>query len=326
VTVEFIPFGVEHLDAAAAILAERQRRYRDLEPWIPEKYGEMAEARGLIERALRAGSGVAALRQGRVTGFLFGVHAVEAMERVAIVLPHGAAIAPGEAAELYRELYAAAAEGWLRNGYFVHYAHVASFDADALGAWASLGFGRYSVYNWRDLSPVTGPAAEIRIRRVFGDSLDEAQGVRARLRRYNATSPILHPLIPLVGPALDRYLASERALMEDPKNLHLLAFNQDEPVGLMTFTPPEPDYLLTPDDAVYLHIAFVDDDARAGGVGAALVNRGLEWAREQGYDLCTVGYFAPNILGARFWQSKGFKPIGYTLERRIDERIAWARG
>jgi hypothetical protein len=48
--------------------------------------------------------------------------------------------------------------------------------------------------------------------------------------------------------------------------------------------------------------------------------------REQGYELCTVGYYAPNLLGARFWQSKGFKPLGYTLERRIDPRIAWARG
>jgi GNAT superfamily N-acetyltransferase len=223
-------------------------------------------------------------------------------------------------------MYEVAAREWVRNGYFVHYIHVAACDAAAVRAWFSLGFGQYSVYNWRDLDPVSGPEAEIVIRRVGPEALEDEEALRNDLRRYNASSPMFHPIVWRIGDEAKQTLDSERAAMADERNAYFIAYQDGQPRGLMVFTPPAPDYILTPERAGYLHIAFVDESARSGGIGAALVNRGLAWVREQGYEVCTVGYFAPNLLGARFWQGKGFKPLGYCLERRIDDRIPWANG
>jgi GNAT superfamily N-acetyltransferase len=192
-------------------------------------------------------------------------------------------------------------------------------------AWYSLGFGCYSVYNWHELSPVPGPEAEITIRRVGAGAIDDEEGLRHGLRRYNATSPILHAFVRPGAEERRRLRAAEEGLMARSQHAYFIAYQRERPVGLMILTPPQPHYILTPDGSVYLHIAFVDEAARASGVGAAMVNHGFEWAREQDYTLCTVGYFSPNLLGARFWQGKGFKPLSLCLERRIDARIAWAR-
>jgi GNAT superfamily N-acetyltransferase len=323
--LEIEPFGREHWAEAAVVLARAHAADRAREPMLPARYEDPEAAYGLVERTCGPAVGVVASRGGRVVGYLAASFSNDTMENVAEVSTTMAAVLPSEGAETWRWMYAAAATQWLERGCFVHYVQVPSTDDVAVGAWFSLGFGQYSVFNWRAASPVRGPEAEVVIRQVGVEAFEEVWALRAGLRRYNATSPILHPRIERLGPAAERARETTRASMADSRNAYFVARHEGQPAGLMIFTPPAPDDRLTPDRSVYLWIAFVDEAARAGGVGATMVNRGLAWAREQGYEVCTVGYFSPNLLGARFWQRKGFMPLGYTLERRIDPRIAWAK-
>ncbi len=324
--LEIVGFERGHLDEAVHLFALRHRANRETEALLPPAYAEPDAARALLEKEVAGHqSGVAALRDGRLAGYLIGNLGSDFMEYVVSVDPQGMAIGPDEDSELIREMYAAAAERWVGNGYLEHLFYVATADAQATAALFSLGFGLYGAYNQRDLTPLAGQAAGIEIRRLGPERLDDVETLRNGLRRYNASSPIFHPLIWRIGDDLERTRAAERAGMADERHAYFIAYEGERPVGLMIFTPP-PDYALTPEGAVYLHIAYVDEGARTGGIGTALVNRGLEWAREQGYKLCTLSYYAPNLLGARYWQAKGFRPLSYALERRIDERIGWANG
>jgi GNAT superfamily N-acetyltransferase len=96
----------------------------------------------------------------------------------------------------------------------------------------------------------------------------------------------------------------------------------------MLFVPgrSEAEDLLTPEDSVYVRIAYIEEAARATGPGTQLLTRGMAWAREQDYRHCTLNFFAGNLIGARFWLRRGFRPLSLRLERRIDERISWAEG
>jgi GNAT superfamily N-acetyltransferase len=339
-SLEVVPFGPEHLADAASLLATSHTRHRTIEPALPIAYEDSVRAleilksappveRGAVPGADAAASpaaGVAALRDGRLAGYLVAQLAVDFYEREAVVLPQGSAVAEGEGTELYRDMYAEASRWWVQNGYFVHYVHHGTCDERARHAWFSLGFGLYSVYNHRDISPLAGREAEVVIRKVGAERLQDEEALRTGLRRYNASSPILHSYIPRLGGDGHRIVEAERAAMGDPAHAYFIAYEGEKPAGLMIFTPPQPGYMLTPEGAGYLHIAYVDESAREGGIGTALVNRGLAWMRDQGYTSCTLGYYSPNLLGARFWQSNGFRPIGYCLERRIEDRIAWAQG
>jgi GNAT superfamily N-acetyltransferase len=117
----------------------------------------------------------------------------------------------------------------------------------------------------------------------------------------------------------------QRGLLDDPANAHWVAYENGKAVGMNTFMPPGwLDPMTVPDKTIYLFQGIVTEDARAGGVGTAILSRGAAWAREQGFDYIALHFATPNVSGARFWQSSGFKPVEYGMRRRIDERIAWA--
>src|SRR5438874_2709184 len=72
--MHIVPFTTAHLDAAAALLAARHRRDRVLCPELPQRYEDPAEMRPLLAAALEAPrtTGVVALRNGRLAGYLIG--------------------------------------------------------------------------------------------------------------------------------------------------------------------------------------------------------------------------------------------------------------
>jgi len=64
--------------------------------------------------------------------------------------------------------------------------------------------------------------------------------------------------------------------------------------------------------------------ARLAGVGTTILTHAFRWAAEAGYEHCTVGWASANLMSSRFWPSRGFEPMFYRLERRIDHNIGWA--
>ena len=81
----------------------------------------------------------------------------------------------------------------------------------------------------------------------------------------------------------------------------------------------------TSERAAYLFHGVVDPDLRGGGVGSALLERSLDWARESGHDSITLHYASMNPVASPFWESRGFEAIAYSAGRHIDARVAWAR-
>ena len=115
-TPEVVPFGDEHLEDAAALLAARHARHRQAEPLLSERYEDPAAARAEIELAWRAdgASGAAALRDGRLAGYLIGApRAAKEWGENVWVEAAGHAV---ERAEDVRDLYAARRRALGRGG------------------------------------------------------------------------------------------------------------------------------------------------------------------------------------------------------------------
>lgn len=69
--------------------------------------------------------------------------------------------------------------------------------------------------------------------------------------------------------------------------------------GFLTIEPVE-------DDIVELTRFYVDPSTRGGGIGAALFDAGLAWARDHGARSMLVNVFADNHGGRRFYERAGF--------------------
>jgi GNAT superfamily N-acetyltransferase len=292
---------------------------------LPAKYTAVEATKPLIEALLPRADGVVAVEDGRVVGYLLGHTDLDWGGRARLVPFEGHAVDHADAVEVYREMYSAASPAWNEKGYFQHTINVPAGDEAASAAFFSLGFGQMLAFGLRDLTPLEGVSKEVRVEPAGPDQIPEVRRLMVGLGQYNSRSPLYRPFVPQTDTEWARRPTVLKQ-MADENCSYWLAYDGDRAVGVMIFTPPDPtEVMVTPDDGVYLWIAYVEPDARIGGVGKALVDNGLAWARSRGLGHCTVGWFTTNMYGARFWTGRGYTPVMHRLERRIDERIVWAK-
>jgi GNAT superfamily N-acetyltransferase len=292
---------------------------------LPANYASVEGTKPLIEALLPRSEGVVATEGGRVVGYLLAHADLDWGGRARLVPMDGHAVDHAEAVEVYREMYTAASPSWNERGFFQHTVNIPAGDEAAEKAFFSLGFGQMLAFGLRDVAPLEAAPSTVRVERAGPEQIEDVRRLMVSLGQYNSKPPLYRPFVAQTdtewarGPTVLRQMADEACS-------YWLAYDGNEPVGVMIFTPSDPtELMVSPDDAVYLWIAYVQPNVRMGGVGKALVENGLAWARSRAYGHCTVGWFTTNMYGSRFWTGRGYQPVMYRLERRIDERIAWAR-
>ncbi len=339
--LQIIAFGDERLDEAAQLLAARWRADREHAPMLPARFAEPTAARGAVEVTWHAAGaqGVVAFADGRMAGYLIGAPQIDTrIGRTASVELAGHALAPGQDADLYRDLYAALSPDWLAMGLFTHHITLPVADIHALAAWFQLTFGAEKAFGLRALTDADLTTAArammdgesddepLIIRRATLDDLEAIVAVADAVPRYQAGPPIYAPFPPeeMRAPELR---ADFTELLTDPKIALWLAWHGERVVGYQLYIPEAADDAnpLVPERCVELAVGATLPGERGHGVGRALTARGLAWARSEGYDVCLTDWRTANLLSSRFWPRQGFRPTVYRLARRIDERIAWAR-
>jgi len=330
------PFDrVRHLEDAAWLLSERHRRDRARDARLPVIFEAPDPCRPLVEQALAAPGayGVFASADGKPAGF--GIMSVQLFapthflsgffpQRGASFSHSAHATADGREYDVYREMYAALGEHFVAAGYFDHSVNLSAGDHATQEAFTSLGFGRTMACAVRAVEPVGRPPAQsVELHQAVAEDESVIFDLNYELMLHHARSPIFQPMVRETDESSHEM---QRGLLTDPDtNAHWVAYENGRPVGMNTFMQPSFLSPMTlPDRTVYLFQGVVVPGARAGGVGSAILSRGVEWAREKGYDQIALHFATANVPGAKFWQSSGFLPVEYGMRRHIDERIAWA--
>ncbi|MEX2246161.1 MAG: GNAT family N-acetyltransferase [Dehalococcoidia bacterium] len=334
--ISITPFDRQrHLEAACELLGERHRRDRARQPFLPAAFEKAEACRPQIESAFENAGwyGVAAEADGRMAGYaIMTTQLIAPTHFLASFFPPRGASLPfaahatreGMEYDVYREMYAALADHFVRKGFFDHSVNVPATDVAAREAFSSLGFGRTMCCAVRDVSPVGRGAAKVELHAAGGEDAEVIFGLNEELIIHHARSPIFNPWVRESDAGSHEF---QRNLLNDAAtNAHWVAYEDGRAIGMNTFMAPFFLSALTVPDkrAVYLFQGVVSEQARAGGVGSALLEKGVEWAREQGYEHIALHFATPNVSGAKFWQSSGFEPVEYGMRRRIDERIAWS--
>lgn len=332
--VRITPLEAKHLDAAAALLADRHRRDRGRDPRLPAAFEDAGRCRAQVERAANAdgAAGVLAEIDGVPAGF--AVMTPQLVAETSFLAqffpPRGASLSfaahaarDGDEYDVYREMYAALADEFVRRGFFEHMISVPAKDAAAIEAFVSLGFGTTSACAVRGVEPVERAGASIEVHQASAEDFDVITALRDELTLHHTRPPIFSPWLTEADEAARTIV---RGLLQDPAaNAHWIGYRDGKALGMNTFMPPSflaP--LELPDNTIYLFLGVVAEEARLAGVGSAILARSVDWAREQGYAHIALHFATPNLSGAKFWQSSGFVPVEYGMRRTIDPRIAWA--
>ncbi len=332
------PFEASDIETASELLAARQMADRALvtalDPGLEDAEVCATHLVEPIARSRRA-EGVAALRNGRIVGFLFGERMTFAPTEFpsmfiaphSISIPvHGHAVERGEdVSAVYRAMYGYLAAGWTRRGFFIHQSHIFAADAELQEAWVALGFGRMTTAAIRATEPVTGTLdASIEVHRASAEDLEVVMALADTLFKFHSTSPIFWPFLNEPQAAARE---AQRALLDDPRSGYFIAYRDGRPIAMQTYNVPGFTPAIVPRQGnVYLFEGVVEPDVRGGGIGTRLLAEGMAWARQQGHQWCTLHFASANPSGGPFWLGHGFRPVEYTMVRHIDERVAWANG
>lgn len=323
------PFTRDHLSTAAELLATRHCAHRATQPLLPALFEEPAAALKAIEAIWNKPevSGVAALIDGKLAAYLLGTtHDDSLRGRHAWVLLAGHAVAEGQDAELYREMYAVLAQRWVDEGHFYHLAQIPASDAAALDAWFRLTFAHEQVYALMEVRPVERPAipAGVGVRRAGPDDLELILSNADWIGRHLTRAPVFGICLP---EAKIGWREGWTASLSDERAILWLAFQEGRLLSYFGFdqAPATETDLLIPEACAFLAVAATHPEARGQGLGRLLFALGLAEVYETGYQVRETDWRMANLEASRVWPRYGFRPVMYRLSRRIDPRIAWAR-
>jgi ribosomal protein S18 acetylase RimI-like enzyme len=317
--LEIVPFADEHLEGAAALLASRHAAHRRAEHCLPERYEDPAAAGDEVTAAWGEpdASGAAALRDGRLTGFLLGAPGDRAVwgENVWV---HAADHAV-ESAEDVRDLYALAAERWVEEGRPRHYALVPATDPELVDAWFRLGFGQQQAHAVQELGPTEVPDG-FELREPTEDDIEALIEVEIDLAlpRVQRASPVFSQFD---LPTADLIREEWRKTLAGDEERILIGWLDGRPVACWSVCDAAISRhyrgLMLPERASYLAFAATVPEARGSGIGVALTAACLAAEHERGYAAMATDWRVTNLLASRFWPRRGFRPMFFRLYRSI---------
>ncbi len=290
--VEIRPFSEEHLDAAAALLAERHGRHLAAEPLL---------ARDVDYRAQLAGKeGLVALRDGDVRAYLLG----QTTDDDAFVDFAGCAAADPE---LLRDLYAALAPSWERDR---HRVYVPASDSHLLDAWFRLAFGLQFTLAVREPDPGSGDG----VRPGWPGDLDAVVALEHAFTQHLRESPSFSGRQPQTDEELR---ADWDDTWDDERFIHFVVERGGRVVGHALLYRREPGDLRIPPNSIDLALVVTLPEIRGTGAGSALMAHALGWAHEHGFDAVTIDWRVVNLLADRFFRARGFRPTFVRLYRHV---------
>ena len=254
--MDIVAFTDEHLDGAAALLAERHARHREAEPALPDT----VDFREQIERELVDGDGVAALADGELVGYLVG------RRRQDQVGPHVWSYIAGHAVrepEVARDLYAAAAARWVEAGLRRHFVYVPAL-SELVDPWFRLSFGASAALAVRE----TAPAEPFEVGVAIRESSPDDTWAALLLERHMVESMLPSPSFSYHAPDDEVTAAEEWAetWVETDTYRHFVAERGGRIVGhVLLYRRPHD--LRVPADSIDLAAASTEPSERGTGVG-----------------------------------------------------------
>lgn len=325
-----LPLEKQHLDDAAALWIARYNLERRALPGLAEAALHPRRVADVLAQALAHPEtrGLGAFQGGQLLGFLLGEPSFVAPTSAEAIWsrPRAARIryawnaAPGRES-LLPELYGALAARWVARGIFAHYALVPA-QRESLEAFSWVGFGVDVVRALREVAPIPRVALrpDIDLKQVGPEALDDLLVMADEMDQHLAASPSFSPYLPETRSGFRQLYAR---LLGEPGTALFFALQQERPVGFALLHPASPQDAELGPECAYLHRCFASPSMRGTGVGLALVDRVMGYARLKGYTRCALSWRPSNLLADRFWRRCGFIPYQLRMLRVVDERANW---
>lgn len=311
-----------------ALFRDAYLRARRANPLVPPLTREhQARLRGRVERAFAHG-GVVAWRGASLAGYMVAGPPFEMRGLVASLVPeYGHAAGPTPDDRLHGELYAAMAERLVQDGVHLHLIGHFAHDGTTRANLFELGFGGLVAERLRDLTdvPVASPAGTEdgalrgRIERMPDETpWDSLAPLATEHAAYYRGSPIFV--------AKDEALGAAAADLEEHRRVGDALFvyreGREDVAYLVAGACPgtSEGRLLAGTRTAQIRAAYAAPAMRRHGIGSALLQRAVTWARAEGFERMFVEHETANLEGGPFWR-RHFTPFLEFSMRYVDRTL-----
>lgn len=328
--IEYISFAESMIPEAGKLLADRHARNRKVLPLLPIRFEDPQVATKAVQALWQKKwkNGYAAFCDGRLIAYLIGEIMATDWGRSGYVYLPGYALVDYESPAIMQDLYALVGDEWVKKGCFNHYLYISVADKNILDAFFDVGFGKERVDALLDLTGADFPDVEeptgITVRKAGAGDNTHTGSHSNIIFRALSKAPYWHPTVP---ENWDDLKEGWSELADDKEWSVWLAMEKEESLGMIGFRPEEESdaQMLASPKTIYLSVAATKPQARGRGINTVLSWRGLEQARQDGYEICYTNWISPNLLASRFWPRFGFQDVAYRVAKKISPMIAWAR-
>jgi GNAT superfamily N-acetyltransferase len=309
-------FKSEHIERAYELFIENYKHEQNHVPLLPAKILNESE---LIIDAIRSRAGnpgTVILHNDKLISFMLTWDYFEFKGQKNAIVPeycHGSI--DTDKKKLYQLMYMNLASQWIKDGVHLHCIGHLAHDHDLRDILNMLGFGAILAERVRDLSPIKCPVSIDIVHETDKAKLIELQQEHMR---YYPESPIF-----ILKEADKDSVSAE--LEEHEKNNDAFLIYYDNNIPVACFIVGESALmgegrLLKKTNTAQIKSAFIKPEYRGKGIGVALLNETVKWARENCYERLFVEHETANYFGGNFWW-KYFESYLYFSMRYIDNRI-----
>jgi GNAT superfamily N-acetyltransferase len=246
-----------------------------------------------------------------VTGSMFSYK----NQNAAMIPEYGHSAIHEDTDELYKLMYMRLSDKWIHQNIHLHIIGHFAHDEILTDTLFQLGFGAIVSEKLRDLSPVVSDQnIDIQVEK---NPLTISE-LEQELRYYARSTPIF-----IIKNIDLEAIVSDLTDQVKIGDAFLVSYANDVPVGYFCIGPSTQNgegFLLQDTNTAQVKSAVITSFFRRRGIGSALLNEAVTWARVNGFDRLFVEHETANYSGSKFWE-KYFTSYLYFSIRYINNTI-----
>lgn len=314
--IQYESVNEKHVNAAADIVMSAYKEERIAVPFLPEEQDYLNIFKRFIGTLFNRGTGIAAVFNGELIGFLAGFEIPEFFGQCKGVYSplYGHGGVKKYRHRLYQELYKRAADLWVKKACMTHAVTMFAHDQASIDTWFWQGFGLRCVDAIREVKLIDVNNSSIFIKKADKNDISTLADIHRQHNQYYRESPVFMP-------REEEDPIQDLTAWLEQENHHLwIAFHGRTPLGYMRIEPSAETFVSEHQNVMNITGAYTVNTERKSGIGTMLLGTVQQWLLQNGYPLCGVDFESINTTGSNFW-TKYFTPYTYSVVRRIDERI-----
>lgn len=314
---ELIPFTEIWLQPAVELFTQKYNQERILSPQLPELSRDTTKQIFTALQSQLNYPGVAVIEGNHILAYMITGNIFPWKGQQAAIVPEYAHGAVEENKQrLYQIMVQFLAQEWVKSSVHLHLIGHFSHDTDLKETLFQIGFGGLVVERLREPSSIIPEMVNSSIKEV--QDMNKLIDLHSEHIRYYPNSPIF----------LTRSINRNAALADLESHVRLgdvvtVFYENNEPRGYFIIGEVNHDgegFLLRKTKTAQIKSAYVQPEIRNKGVGVALLQNAVLWAKQHGYERIFVEHETANIYGGNFW-SKYFEPYLNFSMRYVDNTI-----